>query len=180
MTRQRIASLATFSACVFVVGMTLAAQDRFSVTSPNGIAFAEFKGYDTWQVIAPSQSADGVKTIVGNPLMIKAYTGGFPANRQTIPDGAVMAKIAWSMKNNPVLPGSSMVPDTLRKVQFMVKDSKRFADTDGWGYADFTFDASSGTFKAIGNGPAFAKAACHQCHTIAKARDFVFTEYAPR
>jgi hypothetical protein len=58
MTRQRIASLTTFSACVFVVGMTRAAQDRFSVTSPNGIAFAEFKGYDPWQVIAPSQSAD--------------------------------------------------------------------------------------------------------------------------
>jgi hypothetical protein len=69
-----------------------------------------------------------------------------------------------------------MVPDALRKVQFMVKDARRFPDTDGWGYADFTCDATSGTFRAVGNGPAFAKAACPQCHTAVKARDFVFTE----
>jgi hypothetical protein len=73
-----------------------------------------------------------------------------------------------------------MVSDTLKKVQFMIKDAKRFPETDGWGYADFTYDVTAGTFQAIGNGPAFAKAACHQCHTRVKARDFVFTEYAQR
>ena len=63
----------------------------------------------------------------------------------------------------------------------MVKDSKRFPDTDGWGYAEFLYDAASDTFATPGNGPAFAKTTCHQCHTTgAKARDFVFTSYAKR
>ena len=78
-----------------------------------------------------SQPVDGVKAILGNPLMIKAYNEGFPANHQTIPDGAMMAKIAWSMKSNPLLPGAAMVPDTLKKVQFMIKDAKRFRDKMG-------------------------------------------------
>ncbi len=180
MKPQHIASVVSFSSCIFLVCMTLAAQENSTVMSPNGIAFSEFKGYEGWQVIAPSQPVDGVKAILGNPLMIKAYNEGFPANHQTIPDGAMMAKIAWSMKSNPLLPGAAMVPDTLKKVQFMIKDAKRFRDTDGWGYGDFAYDAPSATFKAIGNGPSFAKAACHQCHTRVAARDFVFTSYAQR
>jgi hypothetical protein len=180
MNPQHIASVVSLSACMFVVGMTLDAQEKFTVVSPNGVAFSEFNGYDAWQVIAPSQPGDGVKAILGNPLMIKAYNDGFPANHQTVPDGAMMAKIAWSMKSHPLLPGAAMVPDTLKKVQFMIKDTHRFPDTDGWGYAEFAYNATSGTFKAVGNGAAFAKASCHQCHTRAEARDFVFTEYALR
>jgi len=177
---QHITSIVSLSAWIFAVGMTLAGQEKFTVMSPNGIALSEFKGYDAWQVIAPSQPGDGVKAILGNPLMIKAYNDGFPANHQAVPDGAMMAKIAWSMKTNPLLPGAAMVPDTLKKVQFMIKDAKRFPETDGWGYGDFAYDATSGAFKAVGNGPSFAKAACHLCHTRVKARDFVFTEYAQR
>lgn len=181
MTRQRMMMLAAAVSCS-AASLVLAAQsqDRFTLTSPNGIRFAEFKGYDAWQVIAPSQPNDGIKTIVGNPLMVEAYTDGFPANGRAVPDGAALAKMAWSTKSNSLLPGAGMVPDTLKKVQFMVKDARRFPDTDRWGYADFTYDTASGTFMAMGNGPEFAKAACHQCHTRVKARDFVFTEYAQR
>jgi hypothetical protein len=178
--KTRYFAFVTVSACVFIVSMTLAAQDRYHLTSPNGIAFSEFKGYEAWQVIAPSLPDDGIKVILGNPLMIKAYDDGFPSHRQTVPDGAMMAKIAWSTQSNPLLPGAAMVAGSLKKVQFMVKDTKRFPDTDGWGYADFTYDVTSGTFRAIGNGPAFAKASCHQCHTRVRTRDFVFTEYAMR
>jgi hypothetical protein len=180
MKRQLVASLVVLAPMTFVVGITLAAQDRFALKSPNGIAFSEFKGYDAWQVIAPSQPDGGIKAILGNPLMIKAYNDGFPANGQKVPDGAVMAKVQWSTKSNPLLPGASNVPDTLKKVQFMVKDAGRFPDTDGWGYADFTYDATSDRFTPMGNGPAFAKAACHQCHTRVKELDFVFTNYANR
>ena len=181
MTRPHMAaSLATASACMVVVGMAIAAEDRFTITSPNGIAFAEFKGYDAWQVIAPSLTGDSVKVIVGNPSMINAYTAGFPTNGQAVPDGAAIAKMIWSTKANPLLPGGATVFDALRKVQFMVKDARRFPDTDGWGYADFTYDATSGTFAAMGNGASFAKSACHQCHARVPGRDFVFTEYAPR
>ena len=131
MKPQHIAAIGSFSACIFVVGMTLAAQEKLSVMSPNGIALSEFKGYDAWQVIAPSQPGDGVKAILGNPLMIKAYNDGFPANHQTVPDGAMMAKIAWSMKSNPLLPGAAMVPETLKKVQFMIK-RRQAIPGDGW------------------------------------------------
>ena len=166
---------------IFVVSVMVSGQDRFTLTSPDGIAFSEFKGYDAWQVISPSQMDGGIKAIVGNPVMIKAFSEGIPVNGQPVPDGAVMAKIEWSSKNNPDLPGAAKVPDTLRNVGFMVKDAKRFPETDGWGYAQFNYDAVSGTFKPLGSSAGFAKAACHQCHTqFAKQRDFVFSRYATR
>ena len=168
------------TASVLVVSVLAAAQDRFSLTSPDGIAFSEFRGYDAWQVIGPSHLDNGVKAIVGNPAMIKAYSEGIPVNGQAVPDGAMMAKIEWSSKTNPDLPGAAKVPDTLKNVGFMVKDAKRFPETNGWGYAQFNYDAASGTFKPLGSKPGFAKAACHQCHTRVKERDFVFTRYAAR
>ena len=157
-----------------------AGQDRFALTSPNGIAFAEFKGYETWPVIAPSQPDGGIKAIVGNAVMMKALGQGIPLNGQPVPDGAVMAKIEWTSKVSPGLPAAAKVPDRLKNVGFMVKDARRFPDTDGWGYAQFDYDATSGTFKPLGSGPGFAKRACHQCHTRVKERDFVFTRYAQR
>ena len=181
MKHQHITALVIVSASILVVSVVLAAQDRFTLKSPNGIAFSEFKGYDAWQIISPSQPDGGVKAILGNPVMIKAYNDGVPANGKPVPDGAMMAKIEWSTKSNPLLPGAAKVPDTLKKIGFMLKDSKRFPDTDGWGYAEFLYDAASDTFTPPGNGPAFAKTACHQCHTTgAKTRDFVFTSYAKR
>jgi hypothetical protein len=179
MKRLHVVSLGVATLVTSIIGITFAADGRFTVTSPNGIAFAEFKGYDRWELIAPSQPANSMKVILGNPIMMKAYSDGFPGNGQAIPDGAAMAKIDWSLQANPHLPGAKM-PDTLKKVQFMVKDAKRFPDTDGWGYAHFDYDAASGTFTASGNSPTFAKAACHQCHTQIKANDFVFTTYARR
>ena len=180
MRSQYITASLIVTASVFVVSVVVAAQDRFTLTSPNGIAFSEFRGYDASQVIASSQMDGGVKAIVGNPVMIKAFSEGFPANGQAVPDGAIMAKIEWSAKSNPDLPGAARVPDTLRNVGFMVKDAKRFPDTNGWGYAQFNYDAETGTFTPLGSTPSFAKATCHQCHTVVKARDYVFSKYALR
>jgi Cytochrome P460 len=177
---QHIRSSLIVTASIFLVSVAVAEQDRFTLISPNGIAFSEFKGYEGWQVISPSQIDGSIKAIVGNPVMIKAFNAGVPVNGQPVPDGAVMAKIEWSTKNNPDLPGAAKVTDALKNVGFMVKDAKPFPDTDGWGYAQFDYDAGSGTFKPLGSGPAFAKAACHQCHTRVKERDFVFTRYAQR
>jgi hypothetical protein len=177
------------SAMTFVVSMTLVAQDRFVVKSPNGIMFSEFRGYDAWQVMAPSQTdattgcseAPCVKAILGNPAMIKAYIDGFPANGKPFPDGAMIAKVEWAKDNNPASPYRVTVPGRLNDISFMVKDSKRFPDTDGWGYAQFRYTPGSRTFKPYGDGPGFAKADCHQCHINgAKARDYVYTGYAPR
>jgi hypothetical protein len=188
MKHQHAATVVIVAASV-VVDIVLAAQDRFSLKSPNGIAFSEFKGYEAWQVIAPSQPDDGggcgstpsgcVKAILGNPVMIKAYSDGLPANGLSVPDGAVMAKIEWSKRSNPPPPYGATVPGKLREVSFMVKDSRRFPGTNGWGYATFNYDEASGAWKPFGDNPAFANK-CHACHTIVKARDFVFTSYAQR
>ena len=93
----------------------------------------------------------------------------------------MIAKIEWAKITNAASPYAVTVPGKLNDISFMVKDSKRFPDTDGWGYAQFRYNTASGTFTPYGNGPAFAKADCHQCHVSgAKARNFVFTGYAQR
>jgi hypothetical protein len=192
MKRQQIASMVIViaSASLFAVGITFASQDRFTLKTPNGIAFSEFKGYETWQMIGSSQPDDAggcgsspepgcIKSILGNPAMIKAYSQGIPFNGKPVPDGAAMAKIEWRKHRDPALPYGVTVPGTLMEVAFMVKDSKRFPETNGWGYGTFRYDAAADTWKPFGDSPAFAKT-CHGCHTSVKPRDFVFTEYPKR
>jgi hypothetical protein len=89
-------------------------------------------------------------------------------------------KIEWSKKRDPQSPYFVEVPDVLKSVSFIVKNSKRFADTNGWGYAQFSYDAPSASFKPFGSDSSFAKNICHQCHTAVTARDFIFTHYSPR
>jgi len=103
--------------------------------------------------------------------------------RETVPDGAKMAKIHWTPKPNEFFPNAT-VPGALLNVDFMVKDSKRFADSGGWGYAVFEFDASSGTFKPgtlASTPPQGNDARCgFTCHTLVKKNDYVFTEFGKR
>jgi hypothetical protein len=95
----------------------------------------------------PSVSHNGplLAAILGNPMMIDAYLGGVPGNGKSFPDGAKMAKIHWNPKTNEYFQ-SATVPGTQHDVDFMVKDSKRFADSGGWGWAVFEYDAASNTF----------------------------------
>ena len=176
MKRQQIKASLIVAASVLVVSLTISAQDRFTVKVPNGLAFAEFKGYDAWPVIAPSYTDDGVKAILGNAVMINAYNAGVPGNGKPVPDGAMIAKIEWSKHGNTASPYTVTVPDNLKSVSFMIKDAKRFSASGGWGYAQFAYDPPSNTFKPSGNGSACGYA----CHTRVKARDFVFTEYGRR
>src|SRR5262245_32871367 len=189
MKRKHIAFVMVVSASAFVTG-TLAAQDRFSLKSPNGISFSEFKDYETWQPIASSMPNDAsgcgtspdpgcIKVIVGNPTMIKALKDGIPANGKSVPDGAMMAKIEWQKAREPESPYGVYVPGALAEVAFMMKDSKRFPATSGWGFATFKPDGSSDTWKIFGDTPAFAET-CYTCHTLVKSRDFVFTKYQKR
>ncbi len=82
---------------------------------------------------------------VANPIMIKAYLAGVPGNGQPFPNGARLAKIHWNPKKMETFP-SATVPGTQHDVDFMVKDNQRFADSGGWGYAMFDYDAASDTF----------------------------------
>ncbi|MGJ5816403.1 cytochrome P460 family protein [Paludibaculum fermentans] len=166
-----------------LVALGLAAEDKYDVKVPGGLAFAEFKGYEGWPAISISRNEKVVAVILGNSTMIDAYKGGFPANGKAVPDGAKMAKIHWAPKKNEFFPDAT-VPGQLVNVDFMVKDSKRFADSGGWGYAVFDYDAASGTFKPgtkAGKPPQGNDAKCgFTCHTSAKAKDYVFTEYGAR
>ena len=95
-----------------------------------------------------------------------------------------MAKIHWNPKKNESAPGQPTVPGALHDVDFMVKDSKRFADSGGWGWAAFNYEAAVDTFvpaTAGDNPPQGNDAKCgFACHTIVKNRDYVFTEYGKR
>ena len=166
-----------------LVGMAISAQDKYTVKVPGGLAFSEFRGYEAWQAVSISRNAKVVAVILGNPLMIDAYQAGIPASGKPVPDGAKMAKVHWTPKPNEFFPDAT-VPSKLLNVDFMVKDSKRFADSGGWGYAVFDYDAASDTFTpgtTAGTPPQGNDAKCgFACHTAAKARDFVFTEYGKR
>ena len=168
--------------CV-VAALTLAAQDKYTVKVPGGLAFSEFRGYEAWQAISISRNERVVAMILGNPIMIDAYRAGFPGNDKPVPDGAKMAKIHWTPKQNEFFPDAT-VPGKLANVDFMVKDSKRFADSGGWGYAVFDYDTASDTFKpgtTLSTPPQGNDAKCgFACHTTAKTRDYVFTDYGRR
>ena len=164
-------------------GGAISAQDKYTVQVPGGLAFSEFRGYEGWQVVATSQNAKLVAVILANPEMIEAYLAGIPGNGKPFPDGAKMAKIHWNPKKMETFPAAT-VPGTQHDVDFMVKDSTRFADSGGWGYAVFEYDAASGVFRPgtlSDQPPQGNDAKCgFACHTIAKSRDYVFTDYGKR
>ena len=151
-------------------GLAISAQDKYTVKVPGGLAFSEFRGYETWQAISVSLNDKAVAVILGNPTMIAAYRDGIPANGKPVPNGAKMAKIHWIPKQNQFFPDAT-VPGNLLNVDFMEKDGKRFSDSGGWGYAVFDYDATSDTFKpgtAAGTPPQGNDAKCgYACHTRA-------------
>ena len=137
-------------------------------------------GYRDWNLIAAAKSAvagkvDQLRAQLGNDIAIKAFKEG----KVPFPDGSIIAAIHWtrvsSEDNNKVLDGpfpgaQSFVVGSPVNVQFMVKDSKKYAATGGWGFADFTGGKPGD--KALHE-------TCFACHTPAKDRDYVFTRYAP-
>jgi hypothetical protein len=116
-------------ASLVVVSVVMAAQsqDRFGLTSANGIAFSEFRDYEPWQMIATSHPDDAggcgtskvgcTKAILGNATMIKAYRDGFPGNGTAVPDDAAMAKIEWLKGHNDV-PYGVTIPAVQTEVSF--------------------------------------------------------------
>ena len=161
----------------------LAQQDKYTLTVPGGLAFSEFRGFEAWQVVSASLDGDLLAVILANPAMIEAYEAGVPGNGKPFPDGAKMAKVHWNPKKMETFPAAT-VPGTQHDVDFMVKDSKRFADSGGWGWAVFEYDAASDTFRPgtlADKPPQGNDAKCgFACNTIVKTRDYVFTDYGHR
>jgi hypothetical protein len=181
--RLRAAAMAVMAAgaAVAVVvaapgGTAVSAEDKYAVQVPNGLAFAEFRGFEDWTTIAVSQSEDLIEVILGNPAMIEAYRAGAPGNGKPYPDGAKMAKIHWKAKKSAEAPAPTIIPDVLHDIDFMAKDAKRFATSGGWGYAQFNYDPASDTFKPEGTGSDCG----YSCHTIVAKKDYVFTGYGKR
>ena len=172
------------SITVLAAGVAISAQDKYTVEVPGGLAFSEFRGYEDWSVIAISENGGNIAVIMKNPTMIDAYKEGVPDNGKPFPDGAKMAKIHWIPKKQEAYPGQPTVPGTQHDVDFMVKDSKRFADSGGWGWGAFDYDAVSDTFSPsteASTTPQGHDAKCgFACHTVVQNRDYVFTEYGKR
>jgi len=157
-------------------GVAISAQDKYTLQVPDGLAFSEFRGYDDWQVVAVSETKGSVKAILANPTMIAAYKEGIPGNGKPFPEGSKIVKIEWIKKKNPVSQYFVEVPDTLKSLSFIEKDSQRFPNTHGWAYAQFTYDAGSETFK-----PSVTGHECgYACHTVVASTDYIFTAYPPR
>ena len=171
-------------------GSTQDTQDKYTLKVPGGLAFSEFKGYEDWQAVGPSLTAASnvIRLIVANPVMIDAYKEGVPGNGKPFPDGSKIAKVVWTPKKLTNPPFSASTPDTvpgdLTEVELIEKDSKRFSDTHGWGYAVFDYDASSGRFTpatSASKSPQGHDAKCGAaCHELAASKDYIFTAYPKR
>ena len=143
MKQKAIWRLAVAAAVPAIAGTLAYGQDKYALKSPSGIAFADFKGYEDWSVVSSARTQEVLKVIVANPTMINAYKAGVPGNGQPFPEGSKVAKLQWSIKKSAEAPFVVEVPDAPTQAFLMEKDSKRFPDTGGWGYAPFLYDAAS-------------------------------------
>jgi hypothetical protein len=159
--------------------LALAAQDRYTLKIPDGLAFSEFRGYETWQDVAVSQTETSLKVIAANDVMISAYRDGVPGNGKLFPDGSKITKIEWSFKKNTESPYFVNIPDTLKTVAFIEKDSKRFPSTHGWAYAQWAYDPATDTFKPSALSASGAECG-YACHSKVSAQDYIFTAYPKR
>ena len=158
--------VATAVAVLAVLGaVVLYAQsqdnDKYSLKSPSGIAFSDFRGYEDWAVVSSAHTDERLKVIVGNPTMIKAFEAGIPLNGQPFPDGSMIVKLQWTPKKSTEAPFVVDVPDVFKEAFVMEKDSKRFPKSGGWGYAVFNYDAPSDKFTADPKSLSDCGYACH-------------------
>ena len=134
-------------------------------------------GYRDWKFVSAAHEAgelNDIRVVIGNAKAIQAYRAGTP-----FPEGAIVGRVAWKMvpseENNKTfgreqsfVPGDA--PDWY--LQFMVKDTKKYASTGGWGYSNFGKDLKPTTDEKV-------MSTCFPCHKAVQARDYVFTKYAP-
>jgi Cytochrome P460 len=164
------------AAAVFVVlgGAAVFAQEKYSLKSPDGIAFSDFKGYEDWAVVSSARTEEVLKVIVANPIMIEAYKAGVPG--QPFPDGSRIVKLQWSPMKSTEAPFVVDVPNVFTQAFVIEKDSKRFPKSGGWGYALFNYEAASDKFTAD---PSPSDCG-HTCHVAVKAKDHIFHPYQKR
>ena len=187
---KRLAAIAIFVIAVTILAVVLLsavraqdmdprnAQDKYSLISPSGIAFSDFRGYEDWADVSSARQDEIIKVIVANPKMIAAFKSGVPGNGQAFPEGSKIVKLQWKLKKSTEAQFAVDVPDVFTQAFVMEKDSKRFPKSNGgWGYAVFNYDAASGKFTA----DATSLSDCgNACHTVVKAKDYIFHPYEKR
>jgi hypothetical protein len=91
-------------------------KDKYSLRSPGGIAFSDFRGYEDWSVVSSARTDEVLKVIVASPAMIKAYKAGVPGNGQPFPEGSMIVKLQWKPKKSTEAPFDVDVPDVYRRL----------------------------------------------------------------
>ena len=152
-------------------------QDKYSLISPGGIAFSDFRGYEDWSTVSSARQDDILKVIVANPKMIAGYKAGIPGDGERFPEGSMIVKLQWKQKKSTEAQFAVDVPDVFTQAFVMEKDSKRFPNTGGWGYAVLNYDPASDKFTADPKSPSDCGNACH---TTVKAKDYIFHPYEKR
>ena len=142
-------------------------KDKYSLTSPGGIAFSDFRGYEDWSAVSSARTDEVLKVIVGNPTIITAYKAGIPGNGQPFPDGSMLVKLQWKPKKSTEAQFAVDVPDVFTQAFVTEKNSKRFPKSGGWGYAVFNYDAASDKFTAD---PKSLSDCGNACHTVVRQR----------
>ena len=134
--------------------------------SPNGITL--YPEYLTWKAVAPSYREDKshIRLITGNEIAVTALHAG----KNPLPDGSVLAKMAWKTEKHPSFPDAT-VPGDFVQVEFMVKDAKLYKETGGWGFARFV----GNELKPYGKNAGFVDE-CFNCHKPVASNDYLFTK----
>ncbi len=175
------AIIAVASLLTVLSGAVLYAQagnnDKYSLISPGGIAFSDFRGYEDWSVASSARTEAVLKVIVANEKMIRAYKDGVPGNGRPFPEGSMIVKLQWSQEKSTEATFDVDVPDAFQQAFVMEKNSRRFPATGGWGYAVFNYDAASNRFTADPKSPADCG---NTCHVAVKAKDYIFHPYEKR
>src|SRR5579862_8813113 len=166
--------LANHGAAVYAQGQD---NGKYSLKSPDGIAFSDFRGYEDWPVVSSARTDEVLKVIVANPKMIKAYRAGAPGNGQPFPEGSMIVKLQWKPKKSTEAPFVVDVPDVFKQAFVMEKDITRFPKTGGWGYAVFNYEAATDQFTPD---PKSLSDCGHTCHVAVKAKDYIFHPYQKR
>lgn len=134
--------------------------------APNGISL--YPEYLTWKVVAPSYREDKghIRVITGNEIAVAALHAG----KNPLPDGSVLAKVAWKTEHNPSFL-DAIEPGDFVQVEFMVKDAKLYKETGGWGFARFV----GSELKPYGKDAGFVEE-CFKCHKPVASNDYLFTK----
>lgn len=156
-------------AFLFTLASALLHSGEPPAPAPNGISFPQ--GYETWRVIALSHRTDhhSLRAILGNDTAIRAAEAG---KTNPWPDGTVLAKVVWKETESPEWPGA-IVPGGFIHAEFMVKDSGKYPETKGWGYARWLGEE----YRPYGEDAGFVQE-CTACHAPMKENDYVFTRPA--